>query len=587
MYTDKQGDPDMKNRKLQHLLLVRPSQEENVYGRFAGEILRSEGLASFRAVDLDAGMPVLEAGDLAVLTRCLLKVDEMDALIEQVRRGASLVCLQPPVGFAKRLGWHTTCRVMYPGWIRMKDTPWIDRAVQAHVPVTGYSPADVEGEWRVLADAVRNDGSSDCMPAAVCQRVGAGRAVLFFYDLPAAVARIRFGDPELISLLTGGAWNFPHAADLFEHQLDADVMHLPQADLHAQFLARSIGDVCNHPLARLWYYPRPDQRSAAIFQSDDDWSPPEAFDELAAALQRHNATGTFYLVQDTRVDDRRVAEMRDAGHTFGPHVNYTGRFDEVYFSYPDALAEDTALFDRRYGGHSATLQAHCAPWMGYMAWVPPHQLHGYRLLFAYLSLPPQRFNRYMCGSGRPMRFFDRDGTSHDCWQQPVILYDDSSVEERLTSNPRAALEDFQAVLNAAVQQHYTAFGVLSHPVNFYKYSRPYIEGVFSKLSGEGVPFFNGDQWLEFNDLRQAVDVDYELRDNMVRCRLTHVRGPLTVLVSDAGASRPAITLNGKPAAAASVQRFGRSHLAVELDGAERDICLDVQPVQNTKGGKTK
>ena len=63
-------------------LLIRASQPENTYGPFVGEILRAEGLSGFRPLDLDTdGLPEFSPGDLAVLTRCVLRYAEIDALV--------------------------------------------------------------------------------------------------------------------------------------------------------------------------------------------------------------------------------------------------------------------------------------------------------------------------------------------------------------------------------------------------------------------------------------------------------------------------------------------------------------------------
>ncbi len=559
----------MSARKLQQLVLLRSSQAENIYGRFTAEILRNEGYAGFQIVDLDRNSMRLQKGDLAVLTRCFLTMAQMDALVEQVCRGAALVCLQPSPALAARFGWRATSRVQYPGWVYWKGVSWLDRSIQAHVPIAGYTPSAKPGTCEVVAEAVQPNGVATGFPAVIRQSFGKGQAVLFFYDPAAAIARIRFGNPDLASLSTNGIFAFPHAADLFEHHLDPNAMHLPQADLHAQMLAAAVSDISPYPLPRLWYYPRVQQRSAAVFQSDDDWSSPEEFDALTRALEKRGATGTFYLMQDSRLDPQRMTAMRKAGHTFGPHVNHKSLPDEAYFSYPQALARETELFDRRHGGHSATLQAHCAPWMGHMAWVPLHLRHAYRMLFAYISLPLQRYNRYMCGSGRPARFFDTSGVLYNCWQQPIIAYDDASLKEYLSVDPRAALQDFSALLHSALNNHHTAFGILSHPVSFCSYSRPYMEGIFDLMHESGAPIFNGDEWLNFLERRHAVVLLHEIDGNSIRCRITGAHGEMTLLIPEdnRGESTDRTT---------NVQRFGRPYRAVQIEGNGSDKYLEIR-----------
>lgn len=563
----------MSHQALQQLVLIKSSQTENAYGRFTAEILRSEGFTGFRTLDLDHEDYQLRQGDLAVLTRCFLTVPQMDSLREQVRQGAALICLQPSVAMAERFGWRTTCRVQYPGWVRWNKSNWLDQPIQAHVPIAGYTPSDETDARETVAEAAQPDGSPAGFPAVVLQRVGKGRVALFFYDPAAAMARIRFGDPELVSLLTTGSFASPHAADLFAHQLDARVMHLPQADLHAQLLASTLNQVCSYPLPRLWYYPRADQRSAAVFQSDGDGSSPQEFDALAGALEQRGATATFYLMKDTRLDGKRMAAMQHAGHTFGPHVNYQPRQDEVYYSYPEALALETDQFDRRYGGHSPTLQAHCAPWMGYMDWVPMHIRHAYRLLFAYLSLPAQRFCRFMCGSGRPLRFCDRNGGVYDCRQQPVMVYDDSSMQAYLTAHPQAALADFSAILQPALNHHHTAFGILSHPLSFHQYSRPFMEGVLDAIREAGMPVFNGDQWLRFHDRRDGAILEHEIENDILRFRLTGARGEITVLIPGTGRLR---AVTGRIGKVQQVCRFGEQYQAVAIDGDGSELCIETE-----------
>lgn len=98
----------------------------------------------------------------------------------------------------------------------------------------------------------------------VRQTLGSGLVSLFFYDLPAAVAGIRFGNPDLAGFTTTGHWNWTHAGDLFIGPIDERVRHLPQADLHAQLLAKLLTSMAPYPLARWWYYPQASQRSVAL-----------------------------------------------------------------------------------------------------------------------------------------------------------------------------------------------------------------------------------------------------------------------------------------------------------------------------------
>lgn len=578
---------------VRQLLLIRSSQPENAFGRFTGEILKSEGLSGFDTHDLDSGdFPEVRAGDLLVLTRCFLRPDEMTRLLAGVEAGARLVCLQPSWKLAHRLGWQSRYRVLHPGWVKIRDgVPGCGLPLQTHVPITVYRPPE-SGEWEALADAVLPDWSDGGCPAVARQRLGEGKVVLFFYDLPAAVARIRFGNPELASYLTNGFWGWPHACDLFSGHIDERVHQLPQADLHGQLLARVLTDICSYPLARLWYYPETRQRAAAVFQSDDDWSTPEQFAELAGMLQEHGATGTFYLVEDTLLPDETMAGMREEGHTFAPHVvsaevtsegKMIDQETDWYFAFPASLERETASFDVRYGGHSATLQCHCAPWYGYQELVPLHQRLGYRLLFTYMSAPAQHLNRYMCGSGRPLRFIDRTGTLRDCWQQPLVTYDDASIKAQVQADPRPVIADFTALLESALTHTHTAVPILSHPVSFATYSRPYITACFDQLVSAGVPIFNGDRWLDFVSMRDGIRVSQHLANDTLSCTVSGLSGPLPLMIPlHDGDELPEVSVNGEPYAAAIAERLTQRYAFIQLVGAADGSDIEITIVQSQK-----
>ncbi|NQU11761.1 hypothetical protein HQ590_13285, partial [bacterium] len=407
----------MGKMRLRQYLLTRRQQPENAYGSFAQEILVAEGLTGFETVDVDQdGLPDFQPSDVVILTRCFPHIAEIEQLAAAVERGVRLVCFQPSPRLAERFGWNPRKSVVLPGWVRIREgCPGAGLPIQAHVPAALYDPAEQNTGWQAIADAVRPDWTEAGAPAVVRQAVGQGELVLFFYDLPAAVARIRFGNPELASYLTTGLWRWWHACDLFVGHVDERVKHLPQADFHGQLLAKVLTDVASYPLARLWYYPQAAQRSVAIVQSDDDGSTPEQFQEISECLRARGGTATFYLVHTTLLSEQMVRDLRGGGHTFAPHADPHRCTDERCFDFPRILREETADFKRRFGDCSSTIQCHCAPWHGYLDWVPMFRQEGYRLLFAYLAGPTNHWHTYMCGSGRPLRFCDQTGQLHDCW----------------------------------------------------------------------------------------------------------------------------------------------------------------------------
>lgn len=569
------------SRELARRLLVRPSQPESVQARFLLELLAAEGLTGFEWVDLDAGsVPESGPGDLLVVSRCRLRNEEIDALAAAADHGAALLLLQPSANLAARFGWRDTATAAYPGWIDIRPgLPGHGTPLQTHVPIVGAAPEEPDA-WDILAEAADADWRAVGFPAAAVRRAGP-RVALWFFDPAKAVHRLRFGNPDLADVTTTGHWHWTHALDLFVGHLDPRVAHLPQADFHGQLLAEAATRLAPHPLARLWYYEAPEQRTGVVFQSDDDHSAPEHFDALIGTLERCGGRGTFYLMETTYLADEKVAAWWSAGHTFGPHLNVFRekgqRPIELWFDYPAETARQTALFEARYGRRSATQQSHCAPWCGMMDFVPLYQEHGYRLLFAYLSGPRPLINRFLCGSGRPIRFHDLDGTAHDVWQQPLPTYDDASLAERIGTEPEAVFAEFAEVFDDAVARTHTAFAILSHPISFYTYSRPFIERCFEHVQAAGIPIVTADQWLEFHDRRRAAVVRQRADGEIV---LRGLRGGVVVMWPCERA--PEVAVDGRPAEVVVDQRLGRRWAMVRVEGdqPERDLVVTVRGEPN-------
>ncbi len=556
------------------LLLIRSSQPENVYGRFTAEILKSEGFNGFEIVDLDTQpFPAFEPDTLIVLTRCFLRNSEMDMLQDAITSGARMVCFQPSWSLAERFGMKSKISVLRSGWIRIHDGyPGSGVPIQTHMPIALYEVPP--GSGHILADAVDSEWKTGGGPAVVRGSMGKGKWAFFFYDLPCAVARIRFGDPELASLLTSGHWRWTHASDLFDGHTDPRVLRVPQADFHCQLLAKVLTDIAPYPLPRLWYYPCAEHRSACVFQSDDDLSTWEQFTELSDSLLRHDAKGTFYLMRQTLLTDEQVKELRSKGHTFAPHVFANDGVEDLYFRFGQILPEHTLEFKKQFGACSPSLQCHYAPWMGYMSWVPLHMEHGYRLLFAYMSSPSHNLNTFLCGSGRPMRFFDRNGTLYDCRQQPVPTYDDSSIKEQATRDPQSLVGQFEKLLASAVERTHTAFAISSHPVSFATYSRPFIEGCFDALYREGAPILNADEWIAFLDRREAVCVSHtETSETSLSFTVSNLAGSIPLMIPVKASMKVAV--NGREVPTTRIRRLEEDYLVIPLEGDGKDISITV------------
>lgn len=562
-------------KKLHQYLLVRSRQAENAYGPFLAEILKSEGLNGFTVIDLDSSsFPDFQPDDLVVLSRCFLKNREMDLLLKAVSAGTRAVCIQPSFNLASRFGWAPQKRVCHPGWVRIRDGyPGSGTPIQTHLPVVLYKPRDSCKEVKVVADAVDAGWRETGHAAAVKQAFGSGKVALFFYDLPKAVARIRFGEPELASYFTEGLlWScYPWPADLFMGHVDKRVLHVPQADLHGQLLAKVLTDISPYPLARLWYYEKPEHRAAAVFTSDDDYSTPEQFRELSASLLGHGGKATFYLMKDTHLSADDVRQLRDKGNTLAPHVDQLKAVDELYFDFPRIVAEQTRLFQERFGQCSVSLQCHGAPWQDYMLWVPLCVTNGYRMLMAYISYPFELAGRYMCGSARPLKFVGLDGTVHDCWQQPIVTYDDDSESAiaRMKQDLPALNQEFKVLVDDSLERYHAPMAFLSHPINFSRFSKPFMEACLELLHARGVPIYNGDEWYAMWDRRSTVRIRQEVgAEGEVRVLVGNLEGRVTLMVPLKG-HEPKVIVDGEKAEGVTCRRLEEDYVFVELEVGQR------------------
>lgn len=559
--------------KLNTCILINSNQPENRYGRFAREILVSEGLTGFSFVDLaDGRLPEFEETALILVTRAILRRAQADALLEAVRRGAGAVFLQPQQWIVEQLGFAVASSVIYPGTVRIRYSyGGTGLSLQTHLPIPRYVLPAGPPDWLAVADALNAEWHETGHPAAATAPCGRGRVTLFFYDLAEAVARIRFGNPDLSGYTTSATWPWPHALDLFEGHLDPRAAHLPQADLHSQLLARMLTGTAPFPLARLWYYAEAAHRTAGVFESDGDYSEPGQFRALAAALEKRGGAATFYLMRATKLSETDVAELRARGHSFGPHADPLARDEELAFALPDALREETGKFAARFGAVSPTLQCHCAPWPGYMSPVPAHIENGYRLLFAYLPGSCAVWGRYLCGSGRPMRFCGLDGAIYDCWQQPLVIFDDETLIAYLRDRADVARRVFDTALDAVLTHSHTGVPILSHPVSFCTYSRPVMEHVFDRLHAAGAPLYNADAWLQFTDWRANTRVaqDQDGNGHFV-CTVSGLQGriPLMFPVKNLAPGATVVAINGHEASHSLLRRLGDDYLFVQLDAKE-------------------
>lgn len=580
-------------------ILIRSTQPENIYGAFLQELLVSEGFMGFEIIDIDTvPMPRFTKRDIIVVTRCYLRDAEFALIKDAVTQGASAVIIQPQNRFVTQSGWKAENLVFHPGYIKIDGNyPGAGMPIQTHLPIPLYSETENAKDWKIVARALDTSWSGKKeYPAVVSSKYGSGKLVFLFYDLPQAVARIRFGNPELAGYCTVGV-PWPHAFDLFAGHIDERLKHVPQADFHCQMLAKILTEVSPYPLPRFWYYEKVEHATACIIQSDDDYSNPEEFEDLAGAVEKRGGTISFYLMEKTKLSMEQVNSLVARGHTIAPHVNAAdavnrgtpGR-DDLYFTFPEQLADETKRFDEKYGHHGSTLQPHFTPWTNYMELVPLHIENGYRLLFAYMCIFPcndwigniekqaENWGNYLCGSGRPIKFFNQHGKLHDGYQQPLIFFDDLSHKDFFALQARA-VQVFSSKLEESATRTHSALSILSHPVSFTGYSKPVWEAVLDILYNGKHPIYNGDKWLDFLDRRAAVNISQEITDSgTLLLKIKNLNGLLPLMIPSNEIQK--IRVNGQFAETIRKTRLNEIYECIQLDSLRHGKDAEIEIIKS-------
>ena len=559
-------------------VIVRPEQPENRFGRYVGEMLKSEGISDFEITDVDAaGWPNLDSG-LVVLTRCRLRRAEIAQLLDYVHRGGVLVALQAPWRLCEPLGIAPKYQAILDAYLLPDATHPAahglpSESIQCHWPVESFDVSGADPPVSVLAHACARGTAAPLRPAVVSARIGSGAMVLFFYDPPASVARIRFGNPDLAGISTTSMPRDSRSSDLFTGHFDATRGHLPQADLHCAFLANVLTVYSPQPLPRLWYYPRAEQRSVLAMRSDGDHSTPEQFDRLRAAVEQRGGRDTFYLMRATKLPDADVRRFTERGHSFSIHSNPHASGEDPYFHMGAILADDMEAFHRRYGRRPRTTQIHSAFWRGHMDLIPTYHRLGV-LLAVTVGAFREWFGMYLAGSCRPMKFVEDTGRIHDVFQMPYTLFDDASIQERLTHHAPEEVARAARILDDCVGVHFSPIGFQSHPVSFATYAEPYICGVMDAAQARGVPVASMEDWYAFTQARydallQARDVS----DGEVVCELTPAASgqPLVAMLPLQPKQQcHSATVNGRPAQVHPISAFGIPYAAVSVDEVDRE-----------------
>jgi hypothetical protein len=570
------------------MLLLHSSESRHArYSHYLAAILGLEGFVDFAELDLTTlDAATLAAHDLVILPRVALTQARAELLQNYVTGGGRLIALMPDPNFARRFGVAPTWRGVDHGWLRLDAAQPIlqgipSQPVQIVVPTVGWTLAPDSGTTALAqVGADKATPAGETQPALVWCQAGQGRAVFFAYDLAHAVARLRQGNPEHADLSYAGLDGIVRPSELFVGQLDEDQMRIPQADVHTALLARLVETLAPRP--RLWYYPQPSQRSALIMTSDDDWSTVEQFEALLNGLRQRQATCTFYVVPETKINNDLIARWEEDGHTFSVHPALDADINRALAVDEPQSTQVAAMLHTNIKRHAAehgrpvhTIRQHAVRWLGYVEAARILADLGVAMDLNYVSVHPFSLG-YLAGSGRPLPFVETDGLLIPCYQQPTMWTEEVLIHPRFVFSFKwtveRALQEVDQMVQDATEIFYTPVTINSHPVSFATYSSPLIDGTWERAQAARMPILSPDRWLAWVQAREAVRIEWNEQSCVVYTPTALAR--LTVLLPP--------DIRAAPTATASTEHlWGRDYLALtltDLAAGERRIIAS-RPAQ--------
>lgn len=488
------------------------------FSHYLRELLAVEGFASLEEIALDTLVTRLgEGSDGVVLPRMALSLEVVERLVSYVHGGGKLIAIQPDASLVKRLGLVPGNLNITNGILSLQDHALVRGlprdSVQLIVPSCVWWPSAERTCSRIGTISTKDDPFSQYV-VIWHLKVGQGEVVLFAFDLPKAVARLRHGDPDLADLPNEIYDGYYRPSDLFRGQLQPSQANVPQADVITAVLGRAIESLVPQP--RVWYYPEPGQRSVLLQTSDDDWSTIDQFETMLAVLRQYDARCTFYVVNRTHLTVRHMDQWEQDGHVFSVHPAslldvegklQTGESQRLWV--PDMVRENVARHTKEFGRPVNTIRNHAIRWVGYVELAKLHAELGIRGEANYFTMGvvPAGF---LTGSGRLVPHVDVTGEvinhlqipSH--WTEEILVSDSHGFSERwLYSRAQSVTND---LISRASSCYHTPITINSHPVSFATYSRPLIESNWKTAREAGIPIISADAWVAFTDARRNVSI---------------------------------------------------------------------------------
>lgn len=507
------------------LLISNAANSNNPFNQFLFEVLNTEGIKSYQQIDIsNLTEAALEQAQLVVLSETLLQSNQADMLARYIQNNGRLVAIRPDRALWPYLGIVSGEEQAAPNsptalTLRLDDQRPLsagltERQLPLYVSYTRYSlsfGAEIEA-W-IQQDAETEDAGI----------IRYGNTITWAYDPVQQIVFTRQGNPANINRTIPNVSGI-RTFGLFYQKIDVNSVDLAHADIQMRLLGRTISDLINMPLPRLWYFPE-NHRTMLIPTGDAHGNELAYYNNLLDTLEQYDANMTFYITRHSpHLTNQHISDWRARGHEVSMHP-YGPASDNVA-NLAEGFQISYNWFSNRQTTPDRTVRNHMVEWPNWVdsATIAANMGLGMDTNF-YTWGPavytgntqnngrPEQAHGYINGSGLPMRFTNEQGQLINLYQQVTSLVDMQLLGESPTNPAQnsqqlgvtGATSISTQLIDASQNGNYAAIMTQFH-VDYYTENnqiRQWVNNTLNYARSLNIPIWDAQQWLEFTEARQA------------------------------------------------------------------------------------
>lgn len=548
----------------QPVLVVQDNGSTDPYQNFVPELLRTEGINNFQTAQLgDLTQAFLANYDVVILPHLALTAGQAGMFSNYVNAGGTLAGFRPDLQLADVFGVAPLGGSLSEAWLKIDTSTAYGAGLDSAI-MRFHGSADLYSlnGATALANLYISPNSPTVSPAAAVYSFGAGKAILFSFDLAQSIVLMRQGNPAwagfpnnhdgygtmrpsqmFMDQNTGQFWN-----DLGDGALN----DVPQADIQMRLFSNALvlTNAAKRPLPRLWYFPN-QNRAILLMTGDhhgDDAS--NSINETNAVQAAGGKFTNFLWDPFGTFSSSQVNDWLAAGHAMEIHFNDTAEVDGTgvagsaasWAGMQNVMNTALADFAANYPAAPApiTTRQHFLIWVSRNANGDPDQTAQAKLyqnagiqLDTTYSAFPNRWG-YMTGSGLPMKFLDTTtGQIIPVFEQATLYEDDiqlSSLNYSTQWDLPTAKTHYERSLSDSLTKYNTVISMLFHPDHWSDY-QDYAQTVLQYAQAHSIPMLTTRAWLQFWKDRAATAISMPLfASNTLSFSVTGSPQGLTLLV---------------------------------------------------------